>query len=168
MPTIRNTLLIAITIAVLTFSLNLSSCSHYKKVGNYYCSDLIDTIYGKNSLQFRKDDFSSYDIDKQYAIFICGNQYVHPPAMYLAELFAREGGRVVEFLRIKLLEANEDLTIRDLVLVFVEMSRLKTYDVASDDELMRLMTDRVEGMKDPDWKRIAEGRLIDIRKQGQK
>jgi hypothetical protein len=132
-----------------------SSSTTGKKVGDYYCADLTDLIYGENSLQYRMDDFGNYDVDKQYAIFICGNQFVHPPMMYLAELLAKEGDKIVGFLKTKLREAGDDLTIRDLVRVFADMNRLKTYDVASDEELMRLISERLEGMKDPGWKQIT-------------
>lgn len=84
--------------------------------------------------------------------------------MYLAEIFAREGNKVVGFLKTKLLEANDDLTIRDLVLVFSEMSRLKTYDVANDNELMHLISDRVGGMKDPGWKQTTREMVAEIKK----
>jgi hypothetical protein len=134
-----------------------------KKVGEYSCSDLTDIIYGEKSLQYRKDDFGKYDVDKQYAIFICGNQYVHPPMMYLAELFAKEGAKVVGFLKTKLLSADDDLTVRDLIFVFTEMSRLKTYNVATDDELMHLISERLEGMKDPEWKRTTEQMVAEMK-----
>jgi len=83
--------------------------------------------------------------------------------MYLAELFAKEGEKAVGFLKAKLEEANDDLTIRDLVLVFTEMNRLGTYDVVSDDELTHLMLTRVERMKDPDWKQITKQMLTRIK-----
>jgi hypothetical protein len=143
---------------VLPGSANCSSAG--TKVGGYYCSDLTSIIYGEKSLQHREHEFSKYDVGKQYAIFICGNQYVHPPMMYLAELLAKEGGKVVAFLKMKLLAVKDDLTVRDLIFVFAEMNRLKTYNVAADHELMNLIVERLEGMKDPDWKQIA-GQMVD-------
>ncbi|MBF0523955.1 MAG: hypothetical protein HQK56_02525 [Deltaproteobacteria bacterium] len=173
MPIIRGFVVLVLFIIGATLILSLSNCSFKsKKVGEYYCSDLIGEIYGKESLEYRGDDFHNYPFEKQYAIFICGNQYIHPPtiymselfAIYVAKLFAKEGNRIVAFLKMKLLEANDDLTIRDLILVFSEMSRLKTYDVASDDELMRLMFERVEGMKSIGWKEITLRMLAEIQK----
>lgn len=153
-----------VTLSSILF-LTLATCDGTsKKVGEYHCSELIETIYGKESLQFRPNDFSNYDIDKQYALFICGNQYVHPPMTYLAELFAKEGDKVVDFLKGKLVVAKDDLTIRDLVLVFAEMTRLRTYDVAKDERLMHLISERLEGMKDPEWRRITEEMAARIKK----
>lgn len=146
------------------FSLCLTSCTARRQVGAYSCSDLIDEIYGKKSLQYRENDFSNYDIDMQYAVYICGMQFIHPPMMYLAGLFAKEGNKAVGFLKTKLMEANDDLTIRDLILVFNRMSWLKTYDVANDDELMHLISDRVGGMKDPGWKQTTLEMIAEIKK----
>lgn len=144
----------------------VASCSVTgRKVGKFDCSDLTEIIYGEKSLQYRIDDFSNYDVEKQYAIFICGNQFVHPPMMYLAELFAKEGDKVVGFLKIKLLETKDDLTIRDVVFVFAEMSRLGTYNVNKDEELMCLISERVVGMNDSDWRRITERKLIGIKRE---
>jgi hypothetical protein len=113
-------------------------------------------IYGEKSFDYRRNDFSKLSVEKQYAIYICGNQVVHPPMMYLGELFAREGEKIIGFLKVKLRETDDDATIRDLVRLFSEMSRLGTYDVAKDDELMRLISVRLAGMKDPGWREVTE------------
>lgn len=55
------------------FSLGSTSCTARRQVGAYFCSDLTDVIYGEHSLQYRGNDFSNHNIDKQYAIYICGN-----------------------------------------------------------------------------------------------
>jgi hypothetical protein len=106
--------------------------------------------------------FSGYDIDSQYSIFICGNQFIEPPAIYLAGPFALEGRKVVALLRKKLLETKHDPTIRDIVLVFREMSRQGSYDVASDTDLMKLMADKVAGIEDADWRRITRQMVSEI------
>lgn len=36
--------------------------------------------------------FHEYDLQTQYELVIVGNQVVHPPAIYLAEEFAEQGG----------------------------------------------------------------------------
>jgi hypothetical protein len=110
--------------------------------------------------------FGSYDLETQYGIFICGNQGIHPPAIYLAEPFARGGEPAARFLQIKLSQAKDDPTIRDIVSVFVQMTRMGTYDVPGDSALMDLITVAVAGMKDDDWKRIAEGMVARIATYG--
>jgi hypothetical protein len=106
------------------------------------------------------------DIEKQYAIYICGNQYLEPPATYLAEPFAREGAGIVGFLKNKLSLASDDGTIRDVVLVFKAMSRQRTYNVAGDTELMKVISEAVGRVKDPFWKKTSEQFLGEIRQQG--
>ena len=149
--------------AIVVFS--QTACSGTtRKVGDFYCSDLTETFFYGKSIKSRMSDFGNYPVEKQYAIFICGNQVIHPPAIYLVTPFANEGGQVIDFLTGKLAETNDDLTIRDIIFVIAEMSRLHTYDVAHNEKLMRSMEERVKGMKDADWKKMTEEMLKTIRK----
>jgi hypothetical protein len=135
-------------IAAALSSLSAAGCSAASmRVGEYKCSQFTEYFYGK-PLDVRISQFVAADLDKQYAIYICGNQYLEPPATYLAEPFAREGSDVVGFLKERLSQANDDDTIRDVVLVFAEMSRQRTYDVVGDGDLMRVIDDRVAAIKD--------------------
>ena len=54
------------------------------RVGEYKCSQLTEYFYGKPAND-RISQFVAADLGKQYAIYICGNQYLEPPATYLAE-----------------------------------------------------------------------------------
>jgi hypothetical protein len=110
-------------------------------------------------LEVQVTAFAHSNLDDQYSIFICGNQFMRPPAQYLAEPFARGGTDVVPFLKDKLAQAQDDLTIRDIILVFTEMSRQKAYRVAEDGDLIRLMTEAVARMKNADWRRITDQRV---------
>ncbi len=108
-------------------------------------------------------EFRNYSIQDQYSIFICGNQVIHPPAIYLSQPFALGGEDVVGFLRTKLAEENDDLTIRDIVNVLAEISRSKTYGVGKDSSLMKIVNDRVNTMKNDGWKRITSEMLDEIK-----
>ena len=132
------------------------------RVGEYKCSQLTEYFYGKPP-NARISLFVAADLEKQYAVYICGNQYLEPPATYFAEPFALEGGRIVGFLKDKLSRASDDGTIRDVVLVFKEMSRQQTYNVGDDSKLMKVVDDRVAAMKDKDRKRLVEQRVKEIR-----
>jgi len=90
---------------------------------------------------------------------------MRPATQYLAEPFARGGKSVADFLRSKLAQANHDLTVRDIVRVFEEMSRSGTYDVANDRELMQLISARAEAMKDAEWKRSVTRMVEEIKSQ---
>jgi len=82
--------------------------------------------------------------------------------MELAGTFASEGQSVVPYLKSKLAAAQDDLTIRDLVMVFKQMNILKTYDVAHDQELMILLKSKSLTMKDEKWKSIVENMISGI------
>jgi hypothetical protein len=162
MQTVKTKLIAAVSLGALSV-LSAAGCSAANmQVGKYKCSQLTEYFYGKQ-LKVRVSQFVAADLDKQYAIYICGNQYLEPPATYFAKPFAREGSAVVEFLKQRLSEANDDGTIRDIVLVFTEMSRQQTYDVAADSDLMRVIDDRVAAIRDKDWKRLVEQQVKEIR-----
>jgi hypothetical protein len=162
MPTVKRASHGAAIISVLSLLSATGCAAANMRVGGYKCSQLTDYFYGK-PLNVRVSQFVAADLEKQYAIYICGNQYLEPPATYLAEPFARAGAGIVGFLKDKLSRASDDGTIRDLVLVFKEMSRQRTYNVGGDSELMKVVDDRVAAMKDEDWKRLVGQQLKEIR-----
>ena len=128
------------------------------------CPKLNKTFFRKPTSE-QMAQFSGLDIGDQYAVFICGNQVREPPSIHLATPFAKEGRSVVGFLKTKLTAATGDLTIRDILLVFSEMSRSKSYDVAGDADLMKVITEAVDRVKDPFWKKTSEQSLSEIRQQ---
>lgn len=131
---------------------------------NLGCSKLNKTFFSKPTTT-QMAEFSSLDIDSQYAVFICGNQVREPPSIHFATPFAKEGKSVVGFLKSKLVTASGDLTIRDILLVFSEMSRRKTYNVAGDADLIKVITEAVGRVKDPYWKKTSEQSLSEIQQQ---
>lgn len=121
-------------------------------------SDLAKTFFRLPTKQ-QQIEFRQYDMEKQYEVYICGNQYIHPPAIYLARTFALRGESLSEFLVEKFQQANDE-TVRDITLVFSEMSRQKTYDVAADSELMRLLTNRIDKVKDDFWRNLIKEDMV--------
>lgn len=103
-------------------------------------------FFNNSTTDEQERQFSKYSIEEQYDLFIFGNQVVHPPATYLARQFAKQGPAVVPFLKNKLKAAQEEVTIRDIVLVFSWLAQLKLYDIPKDQELMGLLNQRVSNM----------------------
>jgi hypothetical protein len=122
---------------------------------------VIDEFYAK-SLKERISAFPRYSFDEQYAIYLYGNQVQHPPAIYLADPFAAQGQSILLPLSDRLKAATDDLTIRDLVMVFSAMSREKTYNVAGDEGLMKLLRDSAGRMKHSVWKDIVEKEISSL------
>ncbi|WP_157798683.1 hypothetical protein [Dyella ginsengisoli] len=149
--------MVIIAASLLVAGCGFAANSHLRNT----CDPWLDTFY-KKPLRERIDTFDSYDLGSQYQIFICGNQVIHPPAIYLAESFAKEGGGAVPLLKTKLVQADDDLTVRDIVLVFAEMQRQRSYDVSKDADLVRLIVEKVNGIHDPEWKAIAQENLDKI------
>jgi hypothetical protein len=123
---------------------------------------VVDAFYAK-SLKERISAFPQYSFDEQYAIYLYGNQVQHPPAIYLADPFAAQGQSIVLPLSDHLKAATDDLTIRDLVMVFSAMSRERTYNVAGDERLMKLLRESAGRMKHSGWKEIVEKEISGLK-----
>ena len=117
------------------------------------------TSFFRTPMKDQVAEFATFPLEKQYKVFICGNQVVHPPAIYLAEPFARGGRATVDLLKLKLAKASDDVTINDITVVFAEIASQRTYHVARDVELMRTIRTKIDGMKNERWKRISTERL---------
>jgi len=82
--------------------------------------------------------------------------------MGLAWVLAKQGGKIVQPLQAKLEAADDDFTIRDILLVFVAMSQLETYDVAGNKPLMQELLEKSGEKKDPSWAIVAQDDIHEI------
>ena len=96
--------------------------------------------------------FRQYSLGDQYKIFRYGMDKKEPPFMDLANPIAERGEEAVPFLLGQLNTHPDDLTTRDILLIFESMAQLKTYEVKSDALLMKTVTSRVSEMKDKEWR----------------
>lgn len=110
----------------------------------------------------RDAEFLKQDFDTQYKIYIYGSQEIEPPVMGLAWVLAKQGGKIVQPLQAKLEAADDDFTIRDILLVFVAMSQLETYDVAGNKPLMQELLEKSGEIKDPSWAIVAQDDIHEI------
>jgi hypothetical protein len=126
------------------------------------CPRLFDTylVRGVQTETIRR--FNSLDMETRYRIYICSHQYTHPPLLGLETYFARDV-EAAAFLESKLQQAEHDLTIRDIVDVFVEMSEQNSYDVAGDADLMELLQRKSAQIREPQWRNYTMQRLGEIR-----
>lgn len=147
------------TMALVFWVICMAGCvADTNRVGAYECNEVMHS-YLMTSRKLDAAIFNAYDLEKRYAIYMCGNQYVHPPMLELAEIFATGGGGVAVFLIGKLSTSDDDLVIRDIAAVFSEMQRLGTYDVVNNWDLMDLLRSRVHAMKHKDWRQMVERKL---------
>ena len=63
-----------------------------------------------------------YSLEDQYRIFRYGNDVVEPPLFGLAEPIAERGATAIPFLQKQLNAEPDDTTVRDLLLIFQEMT----------------------------------------------
>lgn len=112
------------------------------------CKALAKSFFREPSA-WRLHLFENADAEEQYAIYICGNQYMHPPMLELADALAARGQIGADFLRSKLEVAKGDLTTRDITRAYLIMKRMGTYDVGQDAAIMRLLATKIAQMKGP-------------------
>lgn len=103
-----------------------------------------------------------YSLEDQYKIFRYGNDRIEPPVMELAEPIAERGSAAVPFL-LGQLNSSDDLTVRDILLIFQTMARSRSYDVKHDRTLMAVLTSKVSGMKREGWRKACEDMLQAIK-----
>jgi hypothetical protein len=110
----------------------------------------------------RIDRLRQYSLEDQYRIYRYGNDCIEPPLMDLAEPIAERGATAVPFLLAKLDPKADDMSIRDVLVIFHMMAYLKAYNVKSDTLVMGTLRARVSTMKDAEWKRICSKTLQNI------
>jgi len=103
----------------------------------------------------RNERIRYYSLEDQYKIFRYGNDRIEPPFLELAEPIAEKGPAAVPFLLEKLNTNADDITVRDILFIFERMAQSKSYDVKSDATLMDVLTIKINGMKDKEWKAIT-------------
>jgi len=113
-----------------------------------------DYFQKKRNLQ--EPDFNSYDLEQQYEIFIYGNNCIHPPFRYLAELMAQKGEEVVEFLTKKLQETEDAGVVIAIIDVFVFMEHLGTYQVSADNELIEVIQTAIQNIDSENARKFAQ------------
>ena len=121
------------------------------EVDRSICEKLSVTYFAK-PLRQTIDEFAARSLPDQYAIYICGNQYMHPPALHLAAPFAAQGAPVASFLEMQLSATSSDLVVRDILRVFAEMKRQHTYDVQANESLMSLIKKKAAAVSSRYWR----------------
>ena len=147
MSTIRTGLACIFSVCLL---LTCSSCIAASDI----CRPFMTTFFRMPAKE-RTAKLGTFSLEKQYDMYICGMQEIEPPDD-LSATFALGGNNVVDLLKIKLSEAKKDETISDIIRVFSEITRLKTYDVRNDKELLKLLTNSFKIINDAYWRRITE------------
>ena len=127
--------------------------------GAGYADQALERDFFAQPPETRLERLVQYSLEDQYRIFRYGNDVVHPPATNLAIPIAERGIAAMPFLKAKLEQEHDDISLRDILRIFDEMVWRKTYDVKSDDELVRYLTARIGAMKHKDWQPILERML---------
>jgi hypothetical protein len=111
----------------------------------------------------RIDRVRQYSLEDQYRIFRYGNDVVEPPLFGLAQPIAERGATAIPFLEKQLKTEPDDTTVRDLLLIFQEMTSLKSYDVKGDSILMSTLDIKVSAIKDKEWRSVCSRMLRNIK-----
>lgn len=130
------------------------------EVDGYKCADFVrSSVYSGKSIEERMVEINGFPIDKQYAVFICGVQYVRPPQWEAAQPFAAHGDAAATFLVRKLPLVRDDITIENIVTLVGDMNARGVYRIANDSELARALERAVAGMTDQVQRKRTETAL---------
>lgn len=147
--------LLAVCCAVL-----LSSCVHGKASMSEGCRAIAEAHFWSKPWEQTVADFrGEADLESKYRFYLCGMETIHPPAMYLVEVFAEDGAVAVPFLVSKLQGTDDDVSVLQILWVLERMELLDTYDVVGDAELRELLKEKVKALKDETWKENGERTL---------
>jgi len=103
----------------------------------------------------RNQRLRQYSLDDQYKIFRYGVDSIEPPLLDLADPIVERGPAAVPFLLNQLALARNDIAVRDALQVFGDMAATKSYDVRSDQAVMKALEGKVNAMKDDQWRSIC-------------
>lgn len=123
------------------------------------CDVLVDSFFQLTHKE-QSAQFSTFDLDRQYVTYICGMRAIHPQTLHLADVFSKEGGIAFQFLVKKMIETQSDASFREIVYVFSEMQRRKTYNVVAEKDLILFMEKRASKIQDKFWRDYTQ-KLID-------
>jgi len=113
----------------------------------------------------RVERLRSYSLEDQYKIFRYGNDRIEPPAIGLAFPIAERGASAVPFIMDQLKVSSDDIAVRDNLLIFEMMQASGSFNVNSDDRLMQMLSAKILGMKDKEWRTICSKKLQRIKEQ---
>lgn len=100
--------------------------------------------------------FRQHSLQDQLDLFFFGNQFRHPPAIYLAPCYALNGHPAVQLLRSKLGTQLDDMSVRDVATLLGVIDMMDQYDVAGDKTLVALLSSQIAQMKDKNWQETAD------------
>ncbi len=75
--------------------------------------------------------------------------------MELAGPIAERGAAAVPFLVDQLNTSEDDIAVRDILLIFKRMEASGSYNVKADTRLMGVLASKVSRVKDKDWQAIC-------------
>ena len=108
------------------------------------------------------DDFGRHQIEEQYELIYFGNKIVHPPAVYLISNFAKNGQAAVPLLEMKLESSRDDSEIRDIVMIFSEMSVQGSYLIPCESKTMFMLDKKISSLNSL-WKPSLENAIQEMK-----
>jgi hypothetical protein len=75
---------------------------------------------------------------------------------------AQGGAEAAQFLGQKLGATNDEFDIIDIISVLDQMSRLRTYDIAGDEQLMATVLDAADRVETDIWKNLVQRKINQI------
>jgi len=106
--------------------------------------------------------FDSLAVETQFVVFRYGMDHVEPPATELASRLARRGAAGIRLVKMSLEDNKDDVGIRDDIILVDAVNLAKTYDVAGDSVIVRVLRERVDSIRDREYKASCERMFKDM------
>ncbi len=114
----------------------------------------LEKEFFKENASTRLERLDKYSLEKQYKIFLYGNQVIHPPAKILANPIAKKGQQAIEYVLEQLKTSNNDLDFRDSLVIFDAVQRGDYYDICSDSRVIKTIRANNLKVKNLDWRKV--------------
>ncbi|CUV66572.1 hypothetical protein BN3087_910005 [Sulfurovum sp. enrichment culture clone C5] len=132
---------IVLFILAVTFLYKIYNQDDIESSNGYSCNEIREKYYFKHSAQTKRD-FQKFDLNKQYAIYICAAD-IHPVIFIFSDDISKNGAKMVPYLKNKLLQANNSIEIKGILEIFYDLKRNKIYDIKNDKKLIKIFEHKI-------------------------
>jgi hypothetical protein len=108
------------------------------------------------------EEFGKQNLNNQWEILQYAMECIHPRRLEYYKFMAQGGAEAAQFLGQKLGATNDEFDIIDIISVLDQMSRLRTYDIAGDEQLMATVLDAADRVETDIWKNLVQRKINQI------
>ena len=129
-------------------------CSYFFLVSCNEKSIEAEFFYNERNRINREVELEKYPLEQQYRIFKYGNQVIHPPQKSLARVVAKRGKPALDYVLEQVRNHQDDLDIRDSMVIFTALERGGYYSVCEDAQVMEEIKANENKIQHAGWREV--------------